>query len=392
MSMTYNASVPFEERIDTVIEWLADPEGPRMISMYAAEKLGEDGRSFGPESSEVTAAIEVCDMMVGRLLSQLDERGLRDSVDVILTSNNGMSRVFPENQTIFLEDFDVDLDSISVVYPNTHRSPDTMLMLRPMLEEERSSSTDDERKQQEYKVNRRAWTALSGRHPNMTMYHKRKIWNGGAGLNNGNGGRIPKDLHYNDNDRITPLIAVADTGFLLAGRRDSAHMHDVLGIDGFDPMSREMHPFFLATGPSFRKGESFEAFENVHIYSLLCELLGIEPALNSGKLRAVASMLAPCVPLCAVADAAADEDDTSSTIDAKGDTTISAPSSSPESVQSGGSGRAAAGFVGFMIGIGGACIIAYYLRRTGRLRFGSSKPYVAVSDDRSFGNIEFSKL
>ena len=368
--MTYNASVPFEARIDTVVEWLADPEGPRMINLYATESPAAESRTFGPESSEVTAAIEMCDMVVGRLLAQLDERGLRDGVDVIITSNRGMSRVFPENQTIFLEDFDVDLESVDVIYPNEHGSPDSMLMLRPRFKE---GSTDDERKQQEYDVNRRAMTALSGKHPNMSMYHKPKIWDDESGADNGEGGRIPKDFHYNDNDRIMPLIAVADTGFLLADRRDTTHMHDMLGMDGFEPKSREMHPFFLATGPSFKHGETFEAFPNVHIYSLLCELLGIKPALNSGKLRAVAKMLAPCVPSCG------------------GDGGERTPA--PESVKSGGSGRAAAGFIGFLIGVGGACIAAYIWRKTGRLRFGASQPYVTVSDGRTLGaDIEFSKL
>ena len=361
------------------MEWLADPAGPRMINLYASESPDSEGHRYGPDSPEVTAAIETCDRLVGRLLSQLDERGLRDRVDVIITSDHGMSRVYPENQTIFLEDFEVDLGTVEVIYPNSRGSADVMLMLRPLFE---VGSTDTERAQQEYKATKLAWRALSGKHPKMSMYHKEKIWNNGKGVGNGKGGRIPERLHYNDNDRIMPLIAVADTGYLLAGARGGAPSYNK-GTHGFDPESREMHPFFLATGPSFLRGAAFEAFPNVDIYPLLCELLGIEPAPNNGSLANVAAMLAPCAPKCA--PPAGDDG---------GEGGAPAPAAAPpDAEQSGGSGRAVAGLVGFLIGVGAACVLAFVLHRTGRLRLGGSQPYVAVSDGAAPGaDLEFSKL
>ena len=52
-----------------------------------------------------------------------------------------------------------------------------------------------------------------------------------------------------------------------------------------------MHPFFLAQGPTFKEGFVSEPFENVNIYSLMCHLLGIEPAPNNGSLQAVQHLL-----------------------------------------------------------------------------------------------------
>jgi len=43
--MKYNGSIPYEERVDTVVEWLADPDGPRMINLYAAESPDKEGSS-----------------------------------------------------------------------------------------------------------------------------------------------------------------------------------------------------------------------------------------------------------------------------------------------------------------------------------------------------------
>ena len=198
----------------------------------------------------MTAAIENCDRVIGRLLDQLDARELRDSVDIIITSDHGMSRVYPENQTIFLEDFDVDLDSFELIYPNSHRNADVMLMVRPKFEE---GSTDIERQQQEYKVTKLAWRGLTERnagHPNMTVYHKSQIWNNGKGVGNGKGGRIPERLHFNDNDRIMPIIAIADPGYLLTDTRDNKLAYNLQGTHGFDPESRCAQQFPSSAYPS----------------------------------------------------------------------------------------------------------------------------------------------
>ena len=44
-------------------------------------------------------------------------------------------------------------------------------------------------------------------------------------------------------------------------------------------------------GPRIRPGVELGAIENVDVYSLLCELLGIEPAPNDGNLSAVEAAL-----------------------------------------------------------------------------------------------------
>ena len=52
-----------------------------------------------------------------------------------------------------------------------------------------------------------------------------------------------------------------------------------------------MHSFFLAQGPAFKEGFVSEPFKNVTIYSLMCHLLGIEPAPKNGLLQAVQHLL-----------------------------------------------------------------------------------------------------
>jgi ectonucleotide pyrophosphatase/phosphodiesterase family protein 7 len=50
---------------------------------------------------------------------------------------------------------------------------------------------------------------------------------------------------------------------------------------------------FVATGPAFANGKIVDPFENVHLYALLCHILGIEPAPNDGNLDAIRKVLRP---------------------------------------------------------------------------------------------------
>ncbi len=52
-----------------------------------------------------------------------------------------------------------------------------------------------------------------------------------------------------------------------------------------------MHPFFIARGPAFNKGQISEPFNNVDIYPLMCHILGIEPHKHDGAFQNVKHIL-----------------------------------------------------------------------------------------------------
>lgn len=56
------------------------------------------------------------------------------------------------------------------------------------------------------------------------------------------------------------------------------------GEHGFDNEVMDMKTIFRAVGPSFRRGLEVEPFESVHVYELMCKLLGIVPEANDGLL------------------------------------------------------------------------------------------------------------
>lgn len=52
-----------------------------------------------------------------------------------------------------------------------------------------------------------------------------------------------------------------------------------------------MHPFFVARGPAFWHNHTSPTFDNLDIYSLICEILGVEAGPHDGNLTNVENML-----------------------------------------------------------------------------------------------------
>lgn len=44
-----------------------------------------------------------------------------------------------------------------------------------------------------------------------------------------------------------------------------------------------MRALFVAAGPAFKRGETVAPFQNIHVYDLLCRILGLAPAPNDGS-------------------------------------------------------------------------------------------------------------
>ena len=63
------------------------------------------------------------------------------------------------------------------------------------------------------------------------------------------------------------------------------------GEHGFHNNVTDMKTIFRAVGPSFKRGLEVEPFESVHVYELMCKLLGIVPEANDGSLSVLLPML-----------------------------------------------------------------------------------------------------
>ena len=100
---------------------------------------------------------------------------------------------------------------------------------------------------------------------------------------------LPAHYHYGTNPRIENLVIEANRGWGLSfSARGNGYS---AGTHGYDPENKDMHGIFYAIGPAFKKGFAHESFENVNLYSLITEILSLNPAPSDGNLDQVRSML-----------------------------------------------------------------------------------------------------
>jgi predicted AlkP superfamily pyrophosphatase or phosphodiesterase len=237
---------PEKDRPDLILAYIAEPDN-------AAHK-------YGPSAPEVNNAIREVDACVEALAAGVAARKLTDRVDLLFVSDHGMAEVAPQ-RVIYLDDY-VSLSDLHVV----DWSPVTFILPNPGKDKQ-------------------VYQKLKGKHPHFAIYRK---------------GELPEHLHLRESRRIPPIVGIADEGWAVAkrnrkptgkpGRQPDAGR---LGSHGYDDSLQSMWGIFVATGPSFGHGVLTEPFANIHVYELLCRLLGIKPAPNDGKLAVTLPLLAP---------------------------------------------------------------------------------------------------
>jgi predicted AlkP superfamily pyrophosphatase or phosphodiesterase len=85
---------------------------------------------------------------------------------------------------------------------------------------------------------------------------------------------IPARFHYGTNPRIPAILCLAETGWQVLDRPPTRDGEG--GNHGYDNYSPDMAALFIAHGPAFRPAK-LPAFDNVDVYPLLRDLLGLPP-------------------------------------------------------------------------------------------------------------------
>jgi predicted AlkP superfamily pyrophosphatase or phosphodiesterase len=250
----YDDDFPNAARVDTVLAWLDLPAArrPTFLTLYFSN-VDHAGHDRGPDSPEVKTAIQDVDALIGRLLAGLENRKIFDRVNMIIVSDHGMTAVTSE-RVIYLDDY-LDLDKANIVDWN----PIAAVRPREMNEDE-------------------IYQKLAKAHPHLQVYRK---------------GEIPARLHYQNHRRIAPIIGIADDGWKISsrGRRNTREGFYTTGEHGYDNQLVTMRAIFIAHGPAFKSGLVVEPFQNIHIYNLICAILGLRPAPNDGRIDSVRVML-----------------------------------------------------------------------------------------------------
>ncbi len=248
-----------DQRVDHVLVWLDLPaaQRPRFITLYF-NAVDTAAHRHGPDSPEVNDAIRRVDAAIGRLIEGLKSRGLYAATDIVVVSDHGFAPVAPGHE--------VYLDDVTDMRALRKMTSMAVAGLEPGPNASPARVADAEAK-------------LLAPHPHMQCWKKQDI---------------PARFHYGTNARIPPIVCLAQTGWLIVTRHETAHWKDLpRGEHGYDNADPLMRALFIAEGPSFRHGVVAAPFPNVDVYPLLAHILGIAPEKNDGSYTQIEMMLKP---------------------------------------------------------------------------------------------------
>lgn len=258
----YDGDVPNLTRISKVFEWLQlpDTERPRMITLYFSD-MDNVGHAYGPSNDEkIKQQLYKLDRELGALFEGIKSFDL--PISVILVSDHGMADV-EKTKLINLDQLTEGIDA---------RVVDNGALAHIHLK-----NPEDKPK---------AMELIQSRSPQVSIDD------------------FSQNSNYTDTSkypqRFGDFIIIPEFGYYLADNRgmmryqnNSARLKtEVFGEHGFSPKNHEMHGIFYAKGPRIKAGIQIKPFQNIHIYPLLCELLGLDiPAEIDGRKEVLAPIL-----------------------------------------------------------------------------------------------------
>lgn len=242
-------------RVDDVLTWLKhqDAERPAFLTLYFSQ-VDSAGHDAGPDGAETRQAAFDIDEEIGRLVAGVTALGLANRTNFVLVSDHGMSALSPD-RLIVLDDY-LDLSTVDIV----DSAPIVGLSPRAGVNVET------------------VYAALKDKHPALKVFTRNTL---------------PDTYRLRSHPRLPAIIGIADDGWhpttrALLARGDREF---VGGDHGYESKNRSMHGLFVASGPQFKSGIVVPAFDNVHVYELLCRVLGLRPASNDGDRAVTASFL-----------------------------------------------------------------------------------------------------
>lgn len=248
----YNEIIPIDQRVQIVANWLnlPDEKRPHLISLYFPQ-VDKAGHKYGPNSEETKAAVQLVDEAIGRL--QKVATATRLPINFIIVSDHGMTTI-DQQHTIPLPKV-IDLNFFNV-------PPGNALLHVYAKDQTKVKHT---------------YLALKAEARNYDVYLNKQIpkaWRYGG-----------KDDRYQRAGDIL-LVPKLPQVFNTNGVKPDIGQH------GFDPNIDDMHAIFYAWGPQFKSQLTIPPFENVNVYPLIANLLGLTFQHKiDGKLKVTQSIL-----------------------------------------------------------------------------------------------------
>ncbi|MBI3349411.1 MAG: alkaline phosphatase family protein [Burkholderiales bacterium] len=233
--MQYHQAITDVQRVNTVLDWLRRPPEirPKFVTVYF-DKVDTAGHDFGPDSSETTRSVAEVDTAIRALLAGL--KALAQPANLVIVADHGMAATSSERA--------IALDRLAdpKLYHLVETGPFASLVPLPGMEAQVEK-------------------ALLVPHEHMQCWRKADI---------------PARYHYGSNPRIPPILCLAEPGWLVLA--SAPRTPAVGGNHGYDNMAPEMNSLFIANGPAFGTGRVLPNFENIEVYPLLRQLMGLPAA------------------------------------------------------------------------------------------------------------------
>ena len=232
----YSEVMPIGRRIQTVVDWLNFPaeKRPNLITFYLPE-VDHAGHRFGPDAPQTRQAVEDLDKHMQLLTEAVAKTGL--PVNYVFVSDHGMLGVDTKN---------------TLPMPAAIDTAQFMVSGGGMVVELHAKDK---------KAIKPTYRKLKKEAKDYQVYRKNKM---------------PKHLHYGTKDdkygRVGDILLLSDAPkvFHFSSRPPSPGQH------GYDATQvKEMHTVFYAWGPAFKQGVKVKSFENVDVYPLIAEILGL---------------------------------------------------------------------------------------------------------------------
>ena len=258
----YNGRVPNLTRISKVFEWLhlPDTERPRLIALYFSD-MDDVGHAYGPSADEqLREKLTKLDHELGALFEGIESFDL--PIHVVIVSDHGMADVSKDK----LINLDSLMEGIDARVVNNGALAHVHLA--------------------DQKAKKKAIQMIQSRNSHIQI----------------------DDLEGNENytdtskfpQRIGDFLIIPEFKYYLADNQGMMRYSnkfarlktEMSGEHGFSPRNQDMWGIFYAKGPQIKSGNRIEPFQNIHIYPLICQILGLPiPAGIDGKKEVLAPIL-----------------------------------------------------------------------------------------------------
>ena len=258
----YDGGVPNLTRIAKVFDWLRLPEAerPRLITLYFSD-MDDTGHRYGPNNDlELKKTLGRLDHELGALFEGLESFDL--PIHVVLVSDHGMAPVKKDH----LISLDQLTEGISARVVNNGALAHLHLedpkkkkeVIKLLLGRNQHITVDD--------------LTTTSNYSDLAAFPQRK----------GDLLILPKEGYY-----------LADASGMMRYQTNAARFQTgTFGEHGFSPSYRDMWGIFYAKGPQIKEGLKLEPFQNIHIYPLLCRILGLPiPTGIDGKVEVLLPVL-----------------------------------------------------------------------------------------------------